>query len=186
MKTKFFLIFEIIIMIVVFVFLKDWYQDRNEIYSVEGKLISYVIDSSSYNNYTYDELKFVDPEMDAREFLYMDKFYKLCNNEAVDDFIQDRQYLNYMQVVEGYNIVKTEIEEIKIINDRSGKEINEDVPENVNIRTYSARYKYIDNNGKEYELVDMFLIYADGNKITYVLNKYTQRGVQKMLIDLIY
>lgn len=186
MKTKFFLIIEIIILIIVFVFLKDWYQERNEIYSLEGKLISYVVDSESYRNYSYDELKFVDPNMNPRDFLYMDKFYKLCNNDAVDDFIQDRQYLNYMQVIEGYDIVKTEIEEIRMINDRSGDDINADVPDNIHIRTYSARYKYIDRAGREYELTDMFLIYADGNKITYVLNKFTQRGVQKMLIDLIY
>lgn len=162
-----------------------WHTKRMERYKREEAIIEYIIDSDSYNRYTYNGLVNMSDEELMNE-LYIDKFFEICNYNAIDVFIKNKQYLNYMYVVENLNIVETNVKEIKMINDRSGADLGEDISNSVHKRTYTVSYEYKDSNGKNYDLLDMFYIYTDGDKITYILNKYTHTGVQKQFMDLIY
>ena len=114
--------------------------------------LNYIINPNTYNGYDSDQW--------LENFIYKIETEYNCKTGTIA-FLSNRQPLDYYNAIEQNKIISVKINIVELIE-------NVDKSEQSITNKYKISYIYIDENNKEFNLTDVFLITVQDNMIINV------------------
>ena len=160
--------FILIICVIGFISVKIY--NANKIKEYDSKAISAIINFScskeNRDNY-YDTIYELTDELKA-----------YCNEECLETFILNRQIEYYISVFDRYGFVSVKDINLSIVSEQSSK-----IEKDKFTKEYEVKYTCVDENNKEHNFIDYFVIARAEGMINRVELKTSKSTTTKLFIS---